>query len=163
MDKFTVLQEYFGHEEFRRGQGEIIDALTGGRDVLAIMPTGGGKSICYQIPALMADGVTFVISPLISLMKDQVQALIQNGIRAAYINSSLTANQYYKVLDNMRAGVYKIIYIAPERLESDGFLQCCWEMNISLIAIDEAHCVSGWGQDFRPAYLGISRFINSLP
>jgi len=163
LDKFTVLKEIFGHENFRRGQGEIVDSLTSGRDVLAIMPTGGGKSICYQIPALMADGVTFVISPLISLMKDQVQALIQNGVRAAYINSSLTVNQYYKVLDNMRAGVYKIIYIAPERLESDGFLQCCWDMNISLIAIDEAHCVSGWGQDFRPAYLGIAKFIDSLP
>lgn len=163
MDKYQILKEYFGHEQFRNGQAEIIDSLASGRDVLAIMPTGGGKSICYQIPALMADGVTLVISPLISLMKDQVASLISSGVRAAYINSSLTYNQYLKVLRNMRDGVYKIIYIAPERLESEGFLACCAEMNISLIAVDEAHCVSGWGQDFRPAYLGIARFVDSLP
>lgn len=163
MDKHEILKEYFGHDSFRQGQGEIIDSLTNGRDVIAIMPTGGGKSICYQIPALMMDGITLVISPLISLMKDQVAALISLGVRAAYINSSLTWNQYLKVLANMRNGVYKIIYIAPERLESEGFLSCCAELNISLIAVDEAHCVSGWGQDFRPAYLGIARFVDNLP
>ncbi|MBQ4353738.1 MAG: DNA helicase RecQ [Clostridia bacterium] len=163
LNKYQILKEVFGHEQFRRGQEEIIDALADGRDVLAIMPTGGGKSVCYQIPALLSDGVTLVISPLISLMKDQVAALIGSGVRAAYINSSLTYNQYLKVLRNMRDGVYKIIYIAPERLQSEGFLACCSEINISLIAVDEAHCVSGWGQDFRPAYLGIADFVDSLP
>lgn len=163
MNKNTILKEYFGHDSFRDGQGEIIDSLMNGRDVLAIMPTGGGKSICYQIPALMMNGITLVISPLISLMKDQVASLINSGVRAAYINSSLTWNQYIKVLANMRNGVYKIIYIAPERLESEGFLACCSELDISLIAVDEAHCVSGWGQDFRPAYLGIAGFVDNLP
>lgn len=163
MNKNTILKEYFGHDSFRNGQGEIIDSLMNGRDVLAIMPTGGGKSICYQIPALMMSGITLVISPLISLMKDQVASLINSGVRAAYINSSLTWNQYIKVLANMRNGVYKIIYIAPERLESEGFLSCCSELDISLIAVDEAHCVSGWGQDFRPAYLGIAGFVDNLP
>lgn len=163
MDKDTLLKDLFGHESFRRGQEDIIDSLTGGRDVLAIMPTGGGKSLCYQIPALLLPGVTLVISPLISLMKDQVAALIQNGVRAAYINSTLTPGQYGKVLANMRNGVYKIIYVAPERLASEGFLSACADMTISLVAVDEAHCVSGWGQDFRPAYLGIARFVESLP
>lgn len=169
MNKYEILKEIFGHDDFRFGQGEIIDALTGclngqkSRDVLAIMPTGGGKSACYQIPALMLPGVTLVISPLISLMKDQVASLVSAGVRAAYINSSLTPGQYMKVLQNMRLGIYKIIYIAPERLESEGFLSCCSEMDISLIAVDEAHCVSGWGQDFRPAYLNIARFVDSLP
>lgn len=163
MNKNIILKEYFGHDSFRNGQGEIIDSLMNGRDVLAIMPTGGGKSICYQIPALMMSGITLVISPLISLMKDQVASLINSGVRAAYINSSLTWNQYIKVLANMRNGVYKIIYIAPERLESEGFLACCSELDISLIAVDEAHCVSGWGQDFRPAYLGIAGFVDNLP
>lgn len=161
--KKKILKEYFGHDSFRGGQEPIIDSIMSGRDVLAIMPTGGGKSICYQIPAIMLPGITLVISPLISLMKDQVASLVQSGVRAAYINSSLSAGQYYKVLDNMRRGVYKIIYIAPERLESDGFLSCCSEMEISLVAVDEAHCVSGWGQDFRPAYLGIAHFVDSLP
>lgn len=163
MNKHEILKEVFGHTEFRSGQEEIIDALCGGQDVLAVMPTGGGKSICYQIPALMSNGITLVVSPLISLMKDQVMSLVQTGVRAAYINSSLSYGQYLKVLSNMRLGVYKIIYLAPERLMSDDFLSCCAELEISLIAVDEAHCVSGWGQDFRPAYLGIRDFIASLP
>ncbi|MGN1410816.1 MAG: RecQ family ATP-dependent DNA helicase, partial [Eubacteriales bacterium] len=163
MNKYEILKEVFGHTGFRGGQAEIIDSLSGGRDVLAVMPTGGGKSICYQIPALMSSGITLVVSPLISLMKDQVMSLVQTGVRAAYINSSLTYNQYLKVIANMRLGVYKIIYLAPERLMSDDFLSCCAELDISLIAVDEAHCVSGWGQDFRPAYLGIRNFIASLP
>lgn len=162
MNKYEVLQEVFGHSEFRNGQSEIIDALCAGRDVLAVMPTGGGKSVCYQIPALMSSGITIVVSPLISLMKDQVMTLVQSGVRAAYINSSLTYGQYLKVLANMRAGVYKIIYLAPERLFSDDFLSSCAELDISLVAVDEAHCVSGWGQDFRPAYLGIKNFISFL-
>lgn len=160
MDKYKILGEVFGHSEFRNGQAEIIDALSEGRDVLAVMPTGGGKSVCYQIPALMCDGITLVVSPLISLMKDQVMSLVQSGVRAAYINSSLSYGQYLKVLANMRAGVYKIIYLAPERLLSDDFLSACSDLDISLVAVDEAHCVSGWGQDFRPAYLGIKNFIS---
>ncbi len=162
-DKYKVLSDVFGHSAFRRGQSEIIDELMSGRDVLAVMPTGGGKSMCYQIPALMLDGITLVVSPLISLMKDQVMSLVQSGVRAAYINSSLSFNQYNKVLYNMRMGVYKIIYLAPERLQSEDFIACCSELDISFVAVDEAHCVSGWGQDFRPAYLGIKNFIGCLP
>ncbi len=162
-DKYTVLSEIFGHSEFRDGQETIIDSLLGGRDVLAVMPTGGGKSICYQIPALLSDGITLVVSPLISLMKDQVMSLVQSGVRAAYINSSLSFNQYLKVLANIRNGVYKIIYLAPERLMSDDFISAVIDVNISLVAVDEAHCVSGWGQDFRPAYLSIKNFISYLP
>ncbi len=162
-DKYTVLSDVFGHSTFRRGQSEIIDELLSGRDVLAVMPTGGGKSVCYQIPALMLDGITLVVSPLISLMKDQVMSLVQSGVRAAYINSSLSFAQYNKVLFNMRMGVYKIIYLAPERLQSEDFISCCSELDVSFVAVDEAHCVSGWGQDFRPAYLGIKSFIQSLP
>ncbi len=162
-DKYEVLSDVFGHSSFRKGQGEIIDELLSGCDVLAVMPTGGGKSICYQLSALMTEGITLVVSPLISLMKDQVMSLAQSGVRAAYINSSLTFAQYNKVLANMRMGVYKIIYLAPERLQSEDFISCCSELDIGLVAVDEAHCVSGWGQDFRPAYLGISGFIKSLP
>ncbi len=162
MNKFEVLKDVFGHSEFRHGQEEIIDALSTGRDVLAVMPTGGGKSICYQIPALMSRGVTIVVSPLISLMKDQVMSLVQSGVRAAYINSSLTYGQYKKVLANMRMGVYKIIYLAPERLLSDDFLSVCDDIDIDIVAVDEAHCVSGWGQDFRPAYLEIRNFLSLL-
>ena len=162
-NKYGILKDIFGHESFRPGQEEIVDALTAGRDVLAVMPTGGGKSVCYQIPALLRPGVTLVISPLISLMKDQVTALVQNGVRAAYLNSTLTAGQYVKALANMRNGVYKIVYVAPERLLTDGFLETVSALHISLVAVDEAHCVSGWGQDFRPAYLGIREFVDSLP
>ena len=163
MDKHTVLKKYFGYDEFRPGQAEILDKLAEGKDVVAVMPTGGGKSLCYQIPALMSDGITIVVSPLISLMKDQVLSLVQSGVRAAYINSSLTTRQYHKAVSNMRDGVYKIIYVSPERLSSDSFLSVCRSLDIRLVAIDEAHCISGWGQDFRPAYLGISSFIDSLP
>ncbi|MBE6725284.1 MAG: DNA helicase RecQ [Ruminococcaceae bacterium] len=162
-NKTDILKSVFGHDRFRPGQEEIVDALTGGRDALAVMPTGGGKSLCYQIPALLLPGVTLVISPLISLMKDQVMALVQNGVRAAYLNSTLTAGQYSRALANVRNGVYKIVYVAPERLWTDGFLSAVSELDISLIAVDEAHCVSGWGQDFRPAYLGIRDFVENLP
>ena len=162
-NKYSILKDIFGHERFRPGQEEIVDALTAGRDVLAVMPTGGGKSVCYQIPALLRPGVTLVISPLISLMKDQVSSLVQNGVRAAYLNSTLTAGQYGKALANMKNGVYKIVYVAPERLSTDGFLEAVSALDISLVAVDEAHCVSGWGQDFRPAYLGIREFVENLP
>lgn len=161
-DKLSVLKEYFGHDSFRKGQDRITDSLLGGRDVLGIMPTGAGKSICYQVPALMFDGITIVVSPLISLMKDQVSALVQSGVAAAYINSSLTHAQYLKVLQNTESGKYKIIYVAPERLCAPAFLGICRNLNISMVAVDEAHCVSQWGQDFRPSYLKIPDFIDAL-
>lgn len=162
-NKFGVLKEYFGHDSYRAGQEQIVDSLLSGRDVLCIMPTGAGKSVCYQVPALMFEGITIVVSPLISLMKDQVGALVQSGVAAAYINSSLSPNQYSKVLQNTVAGKYKIIYVAPERLATWEFLNICERIEISLVAIDEAHCVSQWGQDFRPSYLKITEFISSLP
>ena len=162
LDKKNVLKQYFGHSAFRSGQEQVVDAILQRRDALCVMPTGAGKSICYQVPALIFDGMTLVISPLISLMKDQVNSLTQNGIRAAYLNSSLTPAQYAKVLDNIGNGTYKIIYVAPERLEVPEFLNACREIKIDLLAIDEAHCISRWGQDFRPSYLKISDFVNSL-
>lgn len=158
-----IMKEYFGHDGFRDGQEQLISALLDGRDVLGIMPTGAGKSMCYQIPALMTEGITIVVSPLISLMNDQVLSLVQSGIRGAYYNTSLTPAQRGRVRDNMLKGVYKIIYVSPERLETESFLWVCSRLNISYIAIDEAHCVSQWGQDFRPSYLKILSFIEKLP
>lgn len=163
MTKLETLKNYFGYDEFRQGQEQIIDSLVGGRDVMCVMPTGAGKSLCYQIPALLMDGVSLIISPLISLMKDQVYALSQAGVRAAYLNSSLTAGQYAKALSLAAQGVYKIIYVAPERLASPQFIEAVESLKISMIAVDEAHCVSQWGQDFRPSYLKITEFIDALP
>ena len=160
--KYEILKEYFGHDDFRSGQEEIIDSLSSGRDAVCIMPTGAGKSMCYQIPAMLLPGVTLVISPLISLMRDQVTSLVGSGVRAAYINSTLTMTQYTKVLSLMEQGRYKLVYVAPERLESEGFIEVCKRMDISMVAVDEAHCVSHWGQDFRPSYLKIERFISEL-
>lgn len=163
MDKYSLLQKYYGHTQFRHGQEDLIDHIVGGGDVLGIMPTGAGKSICYQIPAMLLDGICIVVSPLISLMKDQVSALLQNGIRAAYINSSLTVGQQAEAIRRASNGAYKIIYVAPERLDSAGFLEFAQNADISLLAVDEAHCVSQWGQDFRPHYLKINAFVEKLP
>lgn len=160
--KYKILKEYFGHSDFREGQGDIVDCLLSGRDALGIMPTGAGKSICYQVPALAFEGITVVVSPLISLMKDQVTALVQSGISAAYINSSLSEPQYIRVFQNAEKGKYKIIYVAPERLTTSEFLNLCEKINVSMVAVDEAHCVSQWGQDFRPSYLKIREFIDAL-
>lgn len=158
-----ALNHYFGYDSFRPGQQVLINAILSGRDVLGIMPTGAGKSICYQIPAILMDGITLVISPLISLMKDQVTQLNQAGVRAAYINSTLTLSQTRKALYLASKGTYKIIYVAPERLSNEYFLSFVRSANISMIAVDEAHCVSQWGQNFRPTYLNIASFANSLP
>ena len=162
MNKYDLLKEYFGHPSFRAGQEDIVDCLLSGGDAIGIMPTGAGKSVCYQIPALIFPGITLVISPLISLMKDQVSALIQSGIPAAYINSSLSYAQNIKALQNAANGKYKIIYVAPERLSTPEFLNFCSKVKISMVAVDEAHCVSQWGQDFRPGYLKIPEFIDTL-
>ncbi len=158
-----TLKDVFGYDRFRPGQESVITATLTGRDVMAVMPTGAGKSLCYQIPALTLEGITLVVSPLISLMHDQVHALIQNGVRAAYLNSTLTPRQFMLALENARRGVYRIIYVAPERLLTDSFLDfaCC--APIAQVVVDEAHCVSQWGQDFRPGYLNIEPFIRALP
>ena len=163
MDKLTLLERVFGYTEFRPGQEGLIDAALSGRDVFGIMPTGGGKSMCYQIPALLLPGITLVVSPLISLMRDQVMALKAAGVPAAYINSTLNAAQMRAVYRNMLAGQYKIIYVAPERLDYPGFGSLAEKLHISFIAVDEAHCISQWGQDFRPSYLRIVNFIDALP
>lgn len=161
-DAGSLLRQYFGYGVFREGQEDIIGHLLAGRDVLGIMPTGAGKSICYQIPALLLDGVSIVISPLISLMKDQVDALRQNGIEAAFINSSLSMQELEKTLYSARNGQYKLIYIAPERLEAGGFLELLRDMRVSMVAVDEAHCVSQWGHDFRPSYRRIRSMLEGF-
>lgn len=163
MDKILdILQKYYGYKTFRKGQEKIINSILSGEDVLAIMPTGGGKSLCYQIPALCMEGITIVISPLISLMKDQVDTLNTMGIEASYINSSLSVSDYNNVLKNILDDKCKILYIAPERLENIDFLNIIKNKNISQIAIDEAHCISQWGHDFRVSYKKIPYFINNL-
>ncbi|MGN0591786.1 MAG: DNA helicase RecQ [Ruminococcus sp.] len=163
MEPLQLLHEYFGHTSFRTGQAEAIDALLQGKDVLAVMPTGAGKSVCYQIPAMILPGLTLVISPLISLMKDQVESLHQAGIPAACINSSMTSEEYQMVMYEARQGHVRLLYVAPERLMTESFLRFAANMSISMITVDEAHCVSQWGQDFRQSYLDIAKFVQTLP
>ena len=159
----SILKKVFGYDSFRPGQEEIVNCLLAGQDVLAVMPTGAGKSICYQVPALLLPGITIVVSPLVSLMKDQVGALVQAGVAAAFLNNSLNDNQKALMLHRAREGWYKIIYVAPERLEMPGFQRFAQEREISMVTVDEAHCISQWGQDFRPSYLRIKAFVDSLP
>ena len=161
--EYENLKKYFGYKSFRPGQKEIVECINDGKDVLAVMPTGAGKSICYQVPALMQDGLTLVISPLIALMKDQVENLKAKGISSAYVNSSLSSMDLFYTLDNAAKGKYKILYIAPERLDTPNFKDFAKRANISIIAIDESHCVSQWGHDFRPDYLDIASIRLLLP
>lgn len=157
-----ILHEYFGYSSFKAGQEAIIDRILNKQDVLGIMPTGAGKSICFQVPALCLSGTTLVISPLISLMKDQVDTLNEMGVKAAFINSSLEAGEYRSIMSNARKGEYKMLYIAPERLDTDSFRELLSELEVTLVAVDEAHCVSQWGHDFRPGYLDIKAMLDDL-
>ncbi|MDO4290934.1 MAG: DNA helicase RecQ [Eggerthellaceae bacterium] len=162
-DAAAALKRHFGYDDFRPGQRMLVEAVLDGRDVLGVMPTGAGKSICYQVPGVVLDGMTLVISPLVSLMGDQVRSLLEAGVRGAYLNSSLTPGQQATVMRRALDGAYDVMYVAPERLEDPRFVEFAHKATIPLLAVDEAHCVSQWGQDFRPSYLGIGTFIEGMP
>jgi len=161
-EALRILKEYYGYDNFREGQEKIIDAILEKRNVLGIMTTGAGKSICYQIPALIFEGLTIIISPLISLMKDQVDSLRLIGIEASYLNSTLTSDEYNKILFKIKRGKIKLLYISPERLESKFFLNFIKTIKISMVVVDEAHCVSQWGENFRRSYLRIADFVKYI-
>src|SRR5690625_2884078 len=158
-----ILQDYFGYTEFRSGQKELLKLIFNQKNALGIMPTGGGKSLCYQIPGMMLNGTAIIISPLISLMKDQVDSLQTLGIKATYLNSSLTADEFDERMELLHEGYYDLIYVAPERFDSTYFLATIEQLNISFIAFDEAHCISQWGHDFRPSYRHVVSHIKKLP
>ena len=163
MNKEEILKHYYGYDRFRPAQAEIIETILSKRDVLAIMPTSAGKSICFQVPALMLDGITIVVSPLISLMYDQVTSLKEMGIKAILLNSAMTSLEYYQAIEQLQRGEVKLLYVAPERFEQEGFLEMMQGIQISMVAVDEAHCISQWGQDFRPSYQNIDTFVAQLP
>ncbi|HZK33073.1 MAG TPA: DNA helicase RecQ [Tissierellaceae bacterium] len=163
MDIFEALSRYFGYDEFMEGQVKLINGILKGKDALGIMPTGGGKSLCYQLPAILLDGITIVISPLISLMKDQIDALNETGIPGTFLNSTLSDMEFNHRLSEIRENKYKILYVAPERLNTYSFLSLMEDIEVSMVAVDEAHCISQWGHDFRPSYIEIPRFIRSIP
>jgi ATP-dependent DNA helicase RecQ len=162
MDPQQALEKYFGFREFREPQGEVISGILNGQDVFVVMPTGGGKSLCYQLPAILRDGVTVVVSPLVALMKDQVDALIARGLSATLINSTISPSEQHQRIRRMREGEFKLVYIAPERFRSRSFLQALGQITIGLFAIDEAHCISQWGHDFRPDYFRLGAVLEEL-
>ncbi|MFY9903141.1 MAG: DEAD/DEAH box helicase, partial [Trichococcus sp.] len=157
---YATLKKYFGYDSFREGQEELITNTLQGKDVLGIMPTSGGKSLCYQLPALLLDGMTIVVSPLVSLMKDQVDSLREMGISAAYLNSTLSREEFLQLMDDMRSGQLKLLYIAPERIDNESFMNALRFVKVPLLVVDEAHCISQWGSDFRPAYQGVARLYD---
>ena len=161
--KEMILQKYFGYSEFRSGQSELIEQILNGRPVVAVMPTGAGKSLCYQLPALMLEGLTLVVSPLISLMKDQVRSLAEHGVEAAYLSSGMSKQEYGAAVYAARNNKCKLLYVSPERLQNEQFKAFASELQIALVVVDEAHCVVRWGESFRPAYLAIKPFLDGLP
>ena len=158
-----ILQKYWNHKTFRSPQEEIIQSVLDGKDTFGLMPTGGGKSICFQVPALLMEGICIVISPLVALMKDQVQGLQKKGIKAIALTGGISTNEIINLLDNCEFGDYKFLYLSPERLQNDWILERIKKLPVNLIAIDEAHCVSQWGHDFRPSYLKIAQLKEYFP